>query len=56
MPSINFTFLKQLQDDYKNYKNFIETGTYLGETVFHMEPYFSELHTIEIKKEFYENH
>ena len=55
MPSINLDFLKTLQTDYKNYPNFIETGTYMGETILHMEQYFSNLYTIEIKKDFYEN-
>jgi hypothetical protein len=41
MPSINLAFLKMLQTDYKNYPNFIETGTYMGETILHMEQYFS---------------
>tara|TARA_B000000557_G_C20672489_1_gene399465 strand:- start:95 stop:667 length:573 start_codon:yes stop_codon:yes gene_type:complete len=53
MPSINLEFLQMLQCDYKTYSNFIETGTYMGETIFHMEQYFSNLYTIEIKKEFY---
>ena len=55
MPSINFEFLRKLQTDYKNYPNFIETGTYMGDTILHMEQYFSNLYTIEIKQEFYEN-
>lgn len=55
MPSINLEFLKTLQTDYKNYPNFIETGTYLGETILYMEQYFSNLYTIEIKKDLYEN-
>lgn len=37
------------------FNTFIETGTYRGETIFTMEPFFDTLHTIEIKKEFYEN-
>jgi hypothetical protein len=55
MPSIDLDFLQKLHADYKNYPNFIDTGTYLGGTIFHMESYFSNLYTIEIKREFYEN-
>ena len=55
MPSINLEFLQKLQTDYKNYQNFIETGTYCGGTIFNMEQHFSNLYTIEIKKELYEN-
>jgi hypothetical protein len=55
MPGINLEFLNTLRDDYTKYTNFIETGTYLGDTIFSMEQYFSNLYTIEIKKEFYEN-
>ena len=40
MPSINLSFLNSLQENYKKYTNFIETGTFRGETIFHMEPYF----------------
>jgi len=41
---------------FKNIKfqTFIETGTYRGETIFALEPFFETLHTIEIKKEFHE--
>lgn len=55
MPSINVEFLTKLQDNYKNYTNFIETGTYFGKTILYLEPYFSKLYTIEIKQQFYEN-
>ena len=55
MPSIGLEFLKKLQTNYKEYPNFIETGTFMGETILYMEQYFSNLYTIELKKEFYEN-
>jgi hypothetical protein len=55
MPSINIDFLKQLQDDYKNYSCFIETGTHNGDTIFAVEPYFDTLHTIEFSERYYNN-
>lgn len=55
MPSINMEFLLTLKDDYKKYNNFIETGTYMGETIMYMEPLFINLYTIEIKLDFYNN-
>lgn len=56
MPGINLEFLNlnNLQKDYKDYPNFIETGTYMGGTIMALESYFLNLYTIEIKKEFYE--
>jgi len=56
MPSIDKSFLMTLKNDYRDYPTFIETGTYYGETIYTMEPFFNNLHTIEIKDEFYRNH
>jgi hypothetical protein len=55
MPSLDLAFLKSLQCDYKSFPNFVETGTYFGETIFAMEPHFTNLYTIEVKEEFYTN-
>lgn len=44
---INFSSLKN-----NPFHTFVETGTYRGETIFAMEPFFETLHTVEIKKEF----
>jgi hypothetical protein len=53
MPSLNKDFILQLKDNYKNYSNFIETGTYMGQTIMEMEPMFEKLYTIEIKEDIY---
>lgn len=55
MPSIDINFLESLKEDYRKFPVFIETGTYLGETIFAIERYFDQLYTIEIKEEFYNN-
>ena len=55
MPSLNKAFLENLQDDYKSYPCFIETGTNLGITIFAMEPLFNALHTIEFSPHYYNN-
>ena len=47
MPSINLSFLRELRDDYKTFPCFIETGTYNGETIFEIEPYFDKVYTVE---------
>jgi len=53
MPSLNFSFLNLLQDDYRNYNCFIETGTLNGDTTFALEPYFNKLYTIEYSEIYY---
>lgn len=55
MPSLSKDFFSQLKDDYRNYKTFVETGTFMGETILNMEPYFNELYTIEIAPHYYNN-
>lgn len=55
MPSLKHTDLKflKIKNVEQKYPNFVETGTFRGETVFNMEKIFQQLHTIEIKKSFY---
>ena len=59
MPDFNknfFTLIKTYSNDFfTNYPVFIETGTYNGLTTFAMEPYFKEIHTIEIKEDIFNN-
>jgi hypothetical protein len=55
MPSLSVEFLENLYTDYKSFPCFVETGTYLGDTIFGMEPHFEQLYTIEIKEEFFDN-
>lgn len=55
MPFIDKFFLNLLQDDYTKYKCFIETGTGTGDTIFAVEPYFNELHTVEFSEKYYIN-
>ena len=55
MPSLEIDFLKNIKIEnlFKNYPVFIESGTFMGQTIFKYEQLFKELHTIEIKSEFY---
>jgi hypothetical protein len=55
MPSIDINFLHQLKDNFKDYKTFIETGTYIGDTIFGMEQHFNKLYTIELSDFYYNN-
>ena len=54
MPSLETEILNYILKD-RNYINFVETGTYLGETIFNFEPYFQNLYTIEINQDYYNN-
>lgn len=53
MPALNNHFLNELQDNYKKYPCFIETGTLNGETTFALEPFFNKLYTIEFSEKYY---
>lgn len=55
MPSLNKFFLQKLQDDYRNYPCFIETGTLNGNTTFALEQYFNKIYTIEFSETYYNN-
>ena len=55
MPSLQRSFLNQLKGYTPEYSVFVETGTYLGDTIFAMEPYFNTLYTIELKEQFYKS-
>lgn len=52
MPSIDIKFLSKL-DDISTYPCFIETGTFMGGTIFEVEPHFTNLYTIEYSDLYY---
>lgn len=54
MPALNFDFLKSLQENFRDFPIFVETGTWLGHTIFAMEGLFKKLYTVEISEEIYE--
>ena len=55
MPALELDILKSIKMEnlIENYPVFIETGTYMGQTIFKFEKLFDQLHTIEIKPDFY---
>ena len=57
MPSIDYNYILRIINDLNidnNFINFVETGTWKGDTILKMEPYFQFLYTIEIEKELYD--
>jgi hypothetical protein len=56
MPALESTIFNAIKFDRNQYTNFVETGTFLGETIYSVEPLFKKLYTIEVKEEFYQNH
>lgn len=57
MPSLDLDVIQSIHGDniIETHPIFVETGTYQGETIFEMEKHFKQLHTIEIKEDFYQN-
>lgn len=58
MPSISLNWLRyhlKNENIEKVYPVFVETGTYMGETIIPLETHFKELHTIEVKKDIYDH-
>lgn len=54
MPCLDYNYLKKHIENIENFNScFVETGTFMGTTINNVEPYFSELHTIEIKEGYY---
>mgnify|MGYP001370729673 CR=1 FL=1 len=56
MPALESSIFNAMKCDHTQYSNFVETGTFLGETIYSVEPLFKKLYTIEVKEEFYRNH
>ena len=42
-----------LQEDIREYEHFVETGTYVGETILNLQPHFKKLTTIELSLDLY---
>jgi hypothetical protein len=55
MPALDLALFESLKEDFTKYKVFIETGTYLGDTIFAMEPRFKNLYTIELSPQLHHN-
>jgi len=55
MPSLALSDLEKIKENFREFPVFIETGTFLGETILGMEALFDRLYTVEIKEEFRNN-
>lgn len=55
MPGLSPDILRSLVSELDNWPVFVETGTYLGETICRLEPLFDELHTIELSVDHWRN-
>lgn len=56
MPSLDPSFINNiLSQESCKYPFFVESGTYMGETIRSMEGLFEKLYTIEIKREYYDD-
>lgn len=55
MPALNINDLNKIQTNnlFQTFPTFVETGTFFGETITKIEPFFQSLHTIEIKYDLY---
>lgn len=57
MPTLNVDKLNDVIEEFDlnsdDYSVFLETGTYVGDTVKSIQPYFEEVHTIEISEYLY---
>ena len=58
MPTLTLDKLNDVVKEFDlnsdNYSTFVETGTYVGDTVRSVQPYFEQVHTIEISKSLYD--
>ena len=50
MPSLSLELLDELVPDRRNWKVFVETGTYHAGTTVAMQPAFEQIHTVELSR------
>jgi len=55
MPSLTFDILlSRIHHNVYDYPIFVETGTFVAETILDMEPHFRSLHTIELSRQLHQ--